>query len=192
MKPQYFLVALTIVTLFFMLELFDPFIKPMIVALLLAVATNSMNIYFKRLIPNNFLSSSLMTIFLTAIFFVPVLYCIFSFATLINKIDQKALFEIFKVTQNWVENLPEDFNFIKEQLNLILEKVDIPQFIQNLFSIGAYLGKNSAKFIIDMIMILVFFFSFLSIAQIWQDILKRLFPLKWKIQTLYFMSHQML
>jgi predicted PurR-regulated permease PerM len=178
LKPQYFLVALTIVTLFFMLELFDPFIKPMIVSLLLAVATNSMNIYFKRIIPNNFLSSSLMTIFLTAIFFVPVLYCIFSFATLINKIDQKALFEIFKVTQTWVENLPEDFNFIKEQLNTILEKVDIPQFIQNLFSIGAYLGKNSAKFIIDMIMILIFFFFFTFYSSNLARYFKEALPLK--------------
>ena len=178
MKPQYFLIALSIVTLFFMLELFSPFIKPMIVALLLAVATNSMNIYFKRNIPNPFVSASLMTVILTAIFFLPVLYCIFSFATLINKIDQKALFEIVAVTQQWVENLPNDFNFIKEQLNTILQKVDIPEFIQNLFSIGAFLGKNSAKFIIDMIMILVFFFFFTfystSLAHYFKDAL----PLK--------------
>ena len=178
MKPQYFLIALTMTTLFFMYELFNPFIKPMIVALLLAVATNSMNNYFKKSITNNFLSSILITVILTALFFIPVLYCIFSFASLINQIDQKALFEIFKTTQAWVEQLPQDFNLIKEHLNNILDKVNIPEFIQNLFSIGAFLGKNSAKFIIDMVMILIFFFFFNFYSSSLANYFKDAMPLK--------------
>jgi len=178
LKPQYFLIALAIVTIFFMFQLFSPFLKPMIVALLLAVATNSLNIYLKRHIPNNFISSILMTILLTAIFFIPVLYCIFSFATLINKIDQQALINIFNVTKEWVENMPDDFILVKEQLNSILQKIDIPEFIQKLLSIGAFLGKNSAKFIIDMVMILVFYFFFnfysISLSHYFKDAL----PLK--------------
>ncbi len=178
MKPQYFLIALTIVTIFFIFKLFDPFLKPIIVALLLAVATNSLNIYLKRFIPNPFVSSTLMTILLTAIFFIPVLYCIFSFASLINKIDQQALIKIYEVTLQWVQNMPQDFNFIKEQLNTVLEKVDIPEFIQRLFSIGAFLGKNSAKFIIDMVMILVFYFFFNFYAIQLSHYFKDALPLK--------------
>lgn len=178
MKPQYFLITLAIVTIFFMFELFSPFLKPMIVALLLAVATNSLNIYVRRHIPNNFFTSMVMTIFLTAIFFIPVLYCIFSFATLINKIDQQALVNIYEETKLWVENMPDNFIFIKEQLNAILQKVDIPEFIKNLISVGALLGKNSAKFIIDMIMILIFYFFFnfynISLSHYFKDAL----PLK--------------
>ena len=178
MKPQYFLIALTIVTLFFMLELFSAFLKPMIVALLLAVATNSLNIYFKRHIPNQFVSSMLMTIFLTMIFFIPVLYCIFSFATMINKIDQKALIEMYNALEHWVKNMPNDLLFIKEQLNKILDKVDIPELIQKLISIGAFLGKNSAKFIIDMIMILVFYFFFNFYSTSLSHYFKEALPLK--------------
>jgi predicted PurR-regulated permease PerM len=150
----------------------------MIVALLLAVATNSMNLYLKKHIPNNFISSNIMTIFLTLIFFVPVLYCIFSFASLINKIDQQALISIYEVTKEWVQKMPDDFIFIKDQLNVVLQKIDIPEFIQNLLSVGALLGKNSAKFIIDMIMILIFYFFFnfygTSLAHYFKDAL----PLK--------------
>jgi len=161
-----------------MLELFSAFLKPMIVALLLAVATNSLNIYFKRHIPNQFVSSMLMTIFLTFIFFVPVLYCIFSFATMINKIDQKALIEMYNALEHWVKNMPNDLLFIKEQLNKILDKVDIPELIQKLISIGAFLGKNSAKFIIDMIMILVFYFFFNFYSTSLSHYFKEALPLK--------------
>ena len=178
MKPQYFLIGLTVVTIFFMLQLFDPFLKPIIVALLLAVATNSMNVYFKHHIPNQFISASIITILLTLIFFVPVLYCIFSFASLINRIDQKALFEIFEVARHWVENIPDDFIFLKDQLIRVIDKVDIPEFIQSLFSFGAFLGKNSAKFIIDMVMILVFFFFFTFYSTNLAHYFKEALPLK--------------
>jgi predicted PurR-regulated permease PerM len=178
LKPQYFLIALAIVTLFFMMELFNPFLKPMVVALLLAVATNSLNIYTKRYITNPFFNSSLMTIFLTAIFFIPVLYCIFSFATLINKIDQQALSSIYNIVVKWVENMPNDFILVKDQLNKILDKVDIPTFIQNLISFGAFLGKNSAKFIIDMFMILIFYFFFNFYSTSLSHYFKEALPLK--------------
>lgn len=178
MKPQYFLIALAIVTLFFMIELFSPFLKPMIVALLLAVATNSLNLYMKRNIPNHFITSLFMTILLTAIFFIPVLYCIVSFASLINKIDQAALLNIFNTTKDWVENIPDDFVYIKDQLNNLLEKIDIKEFIQNLLSIGAFLGKNSAKFIIDMVMILIFYFFFNFYSTSLSHYFKEALPLK--------------
>lgn len=178
MKPQYFLIAITVVTIFFMLQLFEPFLKPLFVALLLAVATNSLNVYIKHHISNPFVSTSIMTVLLTAIFFVPLLYCIFSFASLINKIDQKALFEIFDVAKYWVENMPDEFKFFRDQLIRILEKVDIPEMIQNLFSVGAFLGKNSAKFIIDMIMILIFFFFFTFYSTNLAHYFKEALPLK--------------
>lgn len=178
MKPQYFLIALTIVTLFFMFELFSSFLKPMVVALLLAVATNSLNIYLKRQIPNQFVSSLFMTIFLTAIFFIPVLYCIFSFATMINRIDQKALVEIYNIAEHWVRNMPNDLLFLKDMLNKALDKVDVPHIIQNLLSIGAFLGKNSAKFIIDMFMILIFYFFFNYYSFSLSHYFKEALPLK--------------
>jgi len=160
LKPQYFLIALAIITIFFMLELFSPFLKPMVVALLLAIATNSLNTCFKRYIPNHFITSSLMTVFLAAIFFIPILYCIFSSAALINEINQKALIDIYNTIEQWVKNIPDGFLFIKNQLNNVLNKINISELIQNLLSIGGYLGKNSAKFIIDIVMILIFYFLF--------------------------------
>lgn len=178
MKPQYFLIAIAIITLYFLFELFGPFLKAIIVALLLAVATNSFNNFISLKIKNRFFSSLIMTILLTAIFFIPVLYCIFSLATLINKIDQDALINMFSIVQHWVENMPNDLLFVKEQLISTLEKVDIPGFIQNLLSHAGSLGKNSAKFIIDMVMILIFYFFFNYYAKSLSHYLKEAMPLK--------------
>lgn len=178
MKPQYFLIALMIVALYFLIDLFAPFLKSLSVALLLAVATNSLNTYFFNRTKSHFITSSIVTIFLTLIFFVPVLYCIFSFATLINKIDQNALVSMFNTLQTWVSTLPNEFKFIKDNLSMILDKVDIPGFIQNLLTFGAYLGKNSAQFIIDMIMILIFYFFFNYYGTSLSHYIKDALPLK--------------
>ncbi len=178
MKPQYFLIILASITLFFLFELFNPFLKAIIVASLLAIATNSFNNYLYKRISSRFFSSFIMTIILTALFFIPILYCIFSLATLINKIDQEALINIIAIIQSWVKHLPDDLLLIKGQLQDTLGKVDIPSFIQNLLSYAAALGKNSAKFIIDIIMILIFYFFFNYYASSLSHYLKEALPLK--------------
>lgn len=178
MKPQHFLIIIASITLFFLFELFNPFLKAIIVASLLAIATNSFNNYLFVKINSRLLSSFIMTIALTALFFVPVLYCIFSLATLINKIDQNALINIFELVKSWVENLPDEFTIVREKLSDILTQVDIPSFIQNLLSNAASLGKNSAKFIIDIIMILIFYFFFNYYAGSLSHYLKDALPLK--------------
>ena len=157
MKSQYFLITLVLLSIYFLQELFSPYLKTMLVALLLAVATNSLNIYFQKKL-NKFIAASIMTIILTAIFFIPVLYCILSFATLINKIDQNILISIFDSVKLCVNTIPNDLLTVKEYLIKALEKINIPELIQELISFGAYVGKNSASFIIDMFMILVFYF----------------------------------
>ncbi len=178
MKAQYFLLILTIVTFYFLVKLFNPFLTPLIVALLLAVATHSFYIYIKNRVKSAFISSFIMTIFLTAIFFVPILYCIFSFASLINQIDQQALVQIFDIVQTWVKNIPDDFIFIKDNLNMVLQKINIQEYIQYLISFGAYLGKNSAAFIINMIMILIFYFFFNFYGISLSYTIKDMLPLK--------------
>ena len=119
MKPVYFLILIAAVTIFFMVELFSPFLKAMFVALLLAVATNSLTLFLENRLKSRAVSSSLMTISLAGIFFIPVMYCIFSFANFFNHIDQAALIKSFDSVKFWVENISDDFLFLKQQLNQI-------------------------------------------------------------------------
>ncbi len=178
MKPQHFLITIAIAVLFFLFELFNPFIKAIFVAFLLSVATNSLDIFITNRVKSQTLSAIFMTIVLAVIFFVPVMYCIFSFANFINKLDQQAIIRNFENIQNWVENMPSDFQFLKHQLNLILDKIDVAEAVKNVLSIGAYLGKNSASFMIDMVMILIFYFFFTLYGTGLSHYIKDILPLK--------------
>ena len=178
MKPVYFLIFIAAVTVFFMVELFSPFLKAMFVALLLAVATNSLTIFLDNRLKSRIAASTIMTLSLAGIFFIPVMYCIFAFANFFNQIDQQALIQSFDSIKIWVENISDDFLFLKQQLNQILAKIDVGVVIQKVISLGAYLGKNSASFMIDMVMILIFFFFFTMYSTGLSTYVKGLLPIR--------------
>ena len=164
--------------IFFIIELFNPFIKAICVSLLLAVATSSLTTYLENRLKSRFFATSIMTIALTSLFFVPILYCIFSFADFFNKVDQASLFKILDDMKIFIQNSLDDLVFLNDLLNQIISKFDVGKTVQEILSFGAYLGKNSAKFMIDMVMILIFFFFFTLYSTSISTFVKELLPIK--------------
>lgn len=175
MKATYFLIAIAIVMIYFMIELFNPFLKAICVAVLLAIATSSLTLYLEQKLKSKIIASSIMTIILTSIFFVPIVYCIFSFINFFNQMDQQSLIHILDQMKIFLQNVSKELPFLKTSLNDITSKIDVAKTVENIFSVSAYLGKNSAQFIIDIVMILIFFFFFTlyssSIAKFIEDLL---------------------
>ena len=178
MKAAYFLIASAIVMIFFMVELFNPFLKAICVSLLLAVATSSLTLYLENRLKSRFFATSIMTIALTSLFFIPILYCIFSFADFFNKVDQVSLIKNLDDMKIFVQKSLEDLRFLNDLLNQIISKFDVGKTVQDMLTFGAYLGKNSAKFMMDMIMILIFFFFFTLYSTSISTFIKELLPIK--------------
>ena len=178
MKPIHFLSVVLIITLVVLWQLFDPFLKSISVALLLAIATNSikMNIEFK--LKNNFLTTISMTLLLGLLFFIPLLYFISEFVKYLNTINQNELISIFEQSKVFVASISSDYEFIKMQLQELLNNIDINSIISQILSLGSYLGKNTASFFIDMIMILVFYSFFIYYSKELVSYVKDIIPLK--------------
>jgi predicted PurR-regulated permease PerM len=178
LKAAYFLVAIAIVMIFFMVELFNPFLKSIIVSVLLAVATSSLTLYLENILKSRLLATSVMTIVLSALFFIPILYCIFSFANFFNQIDQVTLINNLNDMKKFLQESTSDLTFLNDILNDLTSKIDIGKTVQNILSMGAYLGKNSAKFMMDIVMILIFFFFFTLYSTSIATFIKDLLPIK--------------
>ena len=178
MKAVYFLIAIAIVMIFFIVELFNPFLKSIIVSVLLAVATSSVTIYLENRFRSRILATSFMTVGLTALFFIPVLYCIFSFANFFNQVDQEVLINNLSDMKDFVQESSKDIVFLNDFLNDLTSKIDVGETVQNILSVGAYLGKNSAKFMMDIVMILIFFFFFTLYSSQIAIFIKELLPIK--------------
>ena len=178
MKAAYFLISIAIVMIFFMVELFDPFLKAIFVSVLLAIATSSLSLYLEEKFKSRILSSGFMTVGLTALFFIPVLYCIFSFANFFNQVDQQLLIKNLSDMKVFLQKSVEDVAIVNDFLSDITSKIDVGKTVQTILSMGAYLGKNSAKFMIDMVMILIFFFFFTLYSTSISTFIKELLPIK--------------
>ncbi|MBL3519039.1 AI-2E family transporter [Aliarcobacter lanthieri] len=177
MKPSYFLIAIAILLLFFLVQLFDPFLKPIFVAILLTIATNSLFIKINIVLKNNAISTSILTILMASLFFLPMLYCIISFATFFNQVDQTILINNLNNIKNSAIDILADFSFLNDFTKNITSKIDIGKIVQTLVSFSADLGRNSAKFMIDMVLILVFFLFFTLYSSQIANYLKNIFPI---------------
>ena len=178
MKAAYFLIAIAIVMIFFMIELFDPFLKSIFVSLLLVVATSTLTLYLENNLKSRFFATTIMTIGLTSQFFIPRLYCIFSFADLFTKVDQTTLINNLNDMKIIIQDSLKDFIFLNDLLTQIISKFDVAKTVQDMLTFGAYLGKNSVKFMMDMIMILIFFFFFTLYSTSISTFIKELLPIK--------------
>lgn len=178
MKTSYFLISIAIVTIFFMIELFNPFLKSITVAILLTIATSTLTIYLEKRVASRILATSIMTIGLAALFFLPILYCIFSFANFFNQVEQQTLIKSLNEIKFFIEQTSSDFLFLNEFFTNISSRIDIGKIVQDIFSFSAYLGKNSLKFMVDMILILIFFFFFTLYSTPISSFVKDLLPLK--------------
>ena len=177
MKPSHFLIAIAILLLFFLVELFNPFLKSIFVATLLTIATNSLFVRINIVVKNNFLSTSILTLAMASLFFLPIMYCIFSFATFFNQIDQHSLIANLTEMKNIVISFLNEFAFLEDFTKNITSKLDIGKMVQELVSFSAYLGKNSVKFMVDMVMILIFFLFFTLYSEQIAQYLKNIIPI---------------
>ena len=177
MKPAYFLMLLAFVLFYFLIELFDPFLKSISVAALLTIATNSMFLRINNKLKNRAFSTTIFTLAMTALFFLPILYCIISFATFFNQVDQQHLIQNLTEIKTMVIGFFAEFSFLNDFINKISSSVDIGKTVQQLVSFSASLGKNSAKFMIDMILILIFFFFFTLFSNQIATYLKNITPI---------------
>lgn len=186
MKPAYFLISIALVLLFFLVELFNPFLKAIIVSILLTISTNTLTLKIERNIKNRVFATTIMTLGMTALFFIPILYCIFSFATFFNQVDQALLITNLNEIKNTAHLMIMEFPFLNDFFKNIVSQIDIGKSVQQIVSISTFLGKNSAKFMIDMILILLFFFFFTLYSTQIAKFLKDLLPIKNEDSTILF------
>jgi len=178
MKPIHFLSVVLVATLVILWQLFDPFLKSIFVALLLAISTNSIKQKIESKLNSKILVSISMTLLLGLLFFLPLLYFISTFLHYINIVDQDSLILIFEQIKEFVSKISNDYEFIKKHLQDFLNNIDIKSTVSQLLTIGSYLGKNTASFFIDMIMILIFYSFFIFYSKTLLSYIKDILPLK--------------
>ena len=150
--------ALFLVVFYWMLRLYSPFLLTLAIASLLAIATYGVNLKLLNIVRYRVFAASLSTLLLSVLFFGPIVYIITSLGTTINDFDQMIIKDTVSHLQLLNIELPEYASFLKPKLDELLKNLDLTNLTKNALSYAAFVGKNSANFLKDMVLIVIFFF----------------------------------
>ncbi|ABS44236.1 putative membrane protein [Campylobacter jejuni subsp. doylei 269.97] len=156
---KFFLISFILVILFLLLYLFKGFLLVIIIASLMAVATSNINAKFLNLTKGHkFLASILTTACMVLLFFAPFVYGMIELAKALKNFDINLVTQTLDYVKNYQFTLPESFNFLEPKIKEFLASIDLNSISKQILSYASNFTKSGAKFLVDMVLICVFYF----------------------------------
>ncbi|EDP5873386.1 AI-2E family transporter [Campylobacter jejuni] len=156
---KFFLISFILVILFLLLYLFKGFLLVIIIASLMAVATSNINAKFLNLTKGHkFLASILTTACMVLLFFAPFVYAMIELAKALKNFDINLVTQTLDYIKNYQFALPESFNFLEPKIKEFLASIDLNSISKQILSYASSFTKSGAKFLVDMVLICVFYF----------------------------------
>ncbi|EDA4571181.1 AI-2E family transporter [Campylobacter jejuni] len=156
---KFFLISFILVILFLLLYLFKGFLLVIIIASLMAVATSNINAKFLNLTKGHkFLASILTTACMVLLFFAPFVYAMIELAKALKNFDINLVTQTLDYVKNYQFTLPESFNFLEPKIKEFLASIDLNSISKQILSYASSFTKSGANFLIDMVLICVFYF----------------------------------
>lgn len=156
---RYFFVGFILLVFCAVIYLFTPFLIPMSVGILLAVSTSSLNHTFLVLTGNkNILAASLTTIALTLLFLAPFLYAVTKLAIYGANFDTAYIGKVFEYIRNFDISLPGAFSSWESRIKSFIDSINLTPLLKQGATYLSNIGKSSANFMLELVLILVFYF----------------------------------
>lgn len=157
-KP--FFISLILFMMCWVVFLFKPFLMPMTIGMLLAVSTANMHMFFLRLSKNRqTLSAVITTLIFCTLFLAPLLYAIIEIIRNASNLDASNFQKIADYIKGLGKNhLPAPFSVFEPKVKELIANFDIGAIIKKIVEYLSVFGKNSAGFLMDTLLIVVFYF----------------------------------
>lgn len=157
-EHRFFLTAIFLAVLYSIVKLYEPFLMIITIASLLAVATYNINVKLFIVSRNRYVAAVLSTLLLTVLLFGPIVYILTSLGSLANNLDPLMVEKIQAYLQNFDFQLPHSLAFLQPSLTDFIDSINVAQISKTTIAYLGSFGKNSAGFLKDMFLIVIFFF----------------------------------
>lgn len=157
-NSKIFFTAIFLIVLYWVLRLYEPFLLILAIASLLSIATSSINIRIMSLTKSRVATATLSTILLFILFFAPIVYIVTSMGSIVKTFDPNIIDKIIVYITSLDIQLPDILTPFKENIDDFLINFDLPKVTTVVLGHAADIGKNSANFLKDMVLIVIFFF----------------------------------
>ncbi len=159
-KGRLFIIAFILVVLCLVLYLFKDFLLVIAIGSLLAVSTSSITAKFLQIFKGKKVLATACTTILLVIFLIaPFAYAITQFALAVKHFDIGILTRTLDFIKGYqLDFLPQSLDFLKPKIAEALNSIDLNAIVKQAFGYVGNLTKGTAKIIVDIVLICVFYF----------------------------------
>ena len=156
---KYFFIAFILFVFCWVVYLFRPFLMTMGIGILLAVATANLNIKMLEVTNGkSIISAILTTTVLLFLLLAPLGYAVIELVKYASNLNIENVQKVMSYIQNFDFNLPAWFDSIEPRIKNFIASFDYTAILKQVGVYASTIGKSSAKFIIDIGLIVVFYF----------------------------------
>lgn len=153
-------------------SIYQPFLLSLVVAMLLTMATYNLTKKVIKYFKSRKISAVIVTIFLTLIIFVPIVYIATVGVSYAANIDVKIIKEITSVVKTFAEEIP----YLKEWVEAGLSDEKIAEYIRESTLYMTSAGSVGLGFVKNMVLVLVFYFLINYYGERFFDLVRALMP----------------
>ena len=165
------------------INLYQPFLETMLIALLLGIATTNVYNFIDSYLKNNILSTIVSVVIFIAVFFAPLGYFIANTASFVNHVDSKQVTATVEYSQKYFAEMSSDYPVLHDYIVNFYNEIDAKSFTKDLFTISSKFGGASASFVKDLVLITIFYTLFLLYNKPMAEFIKAILPMKPKDLT---------
>ncbi|WP_298081857.1 AI-2E family transporter [uncultured Campylobacter sp.] len=174
-----FFIGATLLMFCCVIYLFSPFLMVIVIGVLMAVATSGLHAKVTKLCRGRRTLASVLSLFLLcALFFVPFIYAVIEIAKNAASFDMARLNDALSYVQSLDIRLPGPFEKFDTQFRSFLANLDVAGLAKQIISYLSVVGKSSAKFIVDMVLIIVFCFFAYLYGESFKRFFKKILPVE--------------
>ncbi|WP_276883300.1 AI-2E family transporter [Campylobacter cuniculorum] len=154
-----FLIAFILIVLILLLYLFKGFLLTIAIASLMAVATSNLNAKFLSLTQGRkFLTAILTTTCMVILFFAPFVYAMIELAKGLKNFDINLISQTLEYVRAYQFTLPESLSFLEPKIKEWIAGIDLNSLYRQILGYVSTFTRSGAKFLVDMVLICVFYF----------------------------------
>ncbi|RRS30883.1 MAG: hypothetical protein P794_05385 [Epsilonproteobacteria bacterium (ex Lamellibrachia satsuma)] len=153
-------------------SIYKPFVLSLVVAMLLSMATYNLTKKVIKYFRSRKISAIIVTILLTFIIFVPIVYIATVGVAYASNIDVKTIKEVTAVIKTFAEEIP----YLKEWVETGLSDEKIAEYIKASTLYMTTAGSVGLGFVKNMLLVLVFYFIINYYGERFFDLIRALMP----------------
>ena len=157
-NSSHFIMILFLGSVFCMYFLYKPYLLSIIIAALLAISTFTFQKVLDKKINNRLVTSSISTVLLSILFFVPLGYFLITLTINLNHIKPDTIIGIENYIRGLLENPPQYFDFLKNYIKDIFSDSNVKLITEDLLILAGKIGSISASFLKNAFLIIIFYF----------------------------------